>query len=215
MRLLAVSDIHSHISAVKKLKEVYSKQKIDLIVVCGDFTRYGPKESTEEILNELNFARILAVPGNLDTKGVIEALEEKNVSLHGKTVEVKGINFTGFGGSTGVMGEIKFSEEEIRKALRGLMEKGKKTVLVTHTPPFGTEIDKTNAGVHIGSKTVREVIEEFQPLLSLSGHCHEAAGKTVIGKTLCINTGALMYGTGIEAEINENQEIEWKRIQLK
>jgi Icc-related predicted phosphoesterase len=42
----------------------------------------------------------------------------------------------------------------------------------------------------VGSKAVRKVIEEYQPLLGLHGHIHESKGVVRIGKTLCINAGS-------------------------
>jgi Icc-related predicted phosphoesterase len=42
---------------------------------------------------------------------------------------------------------------------------------------------------------VRELIERYQPLLSLHGHVHESPGAMHIGRTLCINPGSA-YHTG-------------------
>ena len=47
-----------------------------------------------------------------------------------------------------------------------------------------------------GSKSVRNAIEKYQPLLGLHGHIHESAGAIRIGRTLCINPGS-EYGEGI------------------
>ena len=47
----------------------------------------------------------------------------------------------------------------------------------------------------VGSRAVRAVIEESQPLLGLFGHIHEAKGTARIGRTLCINPGS-MYEQG-------------------
>jgi Icc-related predicted phosphoesterase len=42
----------------------------------------------------------------------------------------------------------------------------------------------------VGSRAVRRLIEEFQPLLSVHGHIHESGGERRIGETLCINPGS-------------------------
>jgi hypothetical protein len=42
----------------------------------------------------------------------------------------------------------------------------------------------------VGSRAVREAIEEYQPLLGLHGHIHEAGGVVRIGRTLSINPGS-------------------------
>ena len=48
----------------------------------------------------------------------------------------------------------------------------------------------------VGSTAVRKMIEEVQPLLTLHGHIHEAAGYRRIGQTLAINAGS-EYAEGI------------------
>ncbi|OLS19908.1 MAG: hypothetical protein ThorAB25_28900 [Candidatus Thorarchaeota archaeon AB_25] len=74
-----------------------------------------------------------------------------------------------------------------------------------HAPPYGTVIDlapklddkaqvKVRYGtpemVPVGSHSVRQAMEEFQPLLGLHGHIHESAGLEHIGRTLCVNPGS-------------------------
>ena len=47
----------------------------------------------------------------------------------------------------------------------------------------------------MGSHAVRQLIEEFQPLLALHGHIHESRGEVQIGRTLALNTGS-EYNSG-------------------
>ena len=47
-----------------------------------------------------------------------------------------------------------------------------------------------------GSKSVREAIEKYQPMLGLHGHIHESQSVAKIGRTTCINPGS-EYGEGI------------------
>ncbi len=47
-----------------------------------------------------------------------------------------------------------------------------------------------------GSTAVREVIERYQPILSLHGHIHESGGMAKIGRTIAINPGS-EYSDGI------------------
>jgi len=79
-----------------------------------------------------------------------------------------------------------------------------------HAPPYGTQIDlapkvdeklrvKVRFGrpdmVPVGSRSVRELFEKYQPLLGLHGHIHESAGVEYIGRTLSVNPGsAYMQG---------------------
>ena len=81
-----------------------------------------------------------------------------------------------------------------------------------HCPPYDTQIDLapkldkdlkpvlTPGGEpemdHVGSTSVRKVIEKFQPLAGLHGHIHEARGFSDVGKTKCFNPGS-EYTTGV------------------
>jgi uncharacterized protein len=47
-----------------------------------------------------------------------------------------------------------------------------------------------------GSKSVREAIEKYKPMLGLHGHIHESQAVAKIGRTTCINPGS-EYGEGI------------------
>lgn len=86
----------------------------------------------------------------------------------------------------------------IEDDLKNLSQKTnpKKTVFVTHSPPWNTKLDMVYPdGAHIGSKAVREFIEREQPLLTIHGHAHESfeiSGQfmEVIGKTISINPGS-------------------------
>jgi Icc-related predicted phosphoesterase len=77
-----------------------------------------------------------------------------------------------------------------------------------HVPPYGTTLDdvpeldedlKPKLGgrslVPVGSHAVRDVIQEYKPILGLHGHIHEGKGAIRVGKTLCINPGS-MYEQG-------------------
>jgi len=80
-----------------------------------------------------------------------------------------------------------------------------------HCPPHDTPIDlapELDANlkpvikggamsmVHVGSTTVRQLIEKHKPMLGIHGHIHESRGFVKIGRTLCINPGS-EYGEGI------------------
>jgi Icc-related predicted phosphoesterase len=80
-----------------------------------------------------------------------------------------------------------------------------------HCPPVDPDIDlapkldksmKVVAGldgvkmVHVGSKSMRQAIQKYQPMLGLHGHIHESSGFTRIGETLCLNPGS-EYGEGL------------------
>ena len=79
--------------------------------------------------------------------------------------------------------------------LQDLPELDKPWVFVCHAPPFDTKLDRLPHVEHpIGSRAVREVIEQRGPELALHGHVHESPEVTgshldQVGKTLCANPG--------------------------
>jgi len=72
-----------------------------------------------------------------------------------------------------------------------------KTIFAFHSPPWGTRLDLIRSGFHVGSRTVRELIEELSPPLTLHGHVHESpevSGRywDFLGPSLCINPGQML-----------------------
>jgi Icc-related predicted phosphoesterase len=59
--------------------------------------------------------------------------------------------------------------------------------------------------VHVGSESVRRIIEKNQPLIGLHGHIHESKGVEKLGRTLCFNPGS-EYGEGFLRGILINLE---------
>ncbi|MEM4090863.1 MAG: metallophosphoesterase [Thermoplasmatales archaeon] len=101
------------------------------------------------------------------------------------------------------------SEESLYKLLEEKISRlndVKASIFNIHVPPYGTVIDKapkldknkekvvTFAGhaltESVGSKSVRELIEKYQPMLTMHGHVHEGKGACKIGKTICVNPGS-------------------------
>lgn len=99
-------------------------------------------------------------------------------------------------------------EEEFLDRLSDLM-KGvrdpRKTVMMTHVPPYDSGLDTApllspdlrptvSAGDvlrgPVGSTGVRRAIETFRPILGVHGHIHESGGERRIGDTLCVNAGS-------------------------
>jgi len=93
-----------------------------------------------------------------------------------------------------------------------LFLKAKKPIIfLTHNVPFNTKIDKIvnkdspRDGQHMGSIIARELIDKYQPLVSIGGHMHEHFTKVKLGKTVCINSG---YGSNV----NILMELEGNKI---
>lgn len=88
------------------------------------------------------------------------------------------------------------SQETIQEDLNKLPmpTSAQKTLYVTHSPPFGTHLDRLESGGSAGSQSIRSFIEKTQPLITLHGHIHESpkySGLYMerIGETISVNPG--------------------------
>ncbi len=211
MKILAFGDFHgNHQKAIDHLNQ----NNADLIIITGDITNFGPAELGEEILNDISQFNIpvLAIPGNCDPTSIFSKIENSHaVNIHGRCVNIKDINICGFGGSnpTPFNTPLEFEEieiyEETRKILKNI-SKQRTVLFITHAPPYGTKTDLLPSGDHVGSKSIRKIIEEFQPALNICGHIHESRGVDEIGKTKVINPGELADGYGCLVQIDDLAE---------
>ncbi|MBV8880212.1 MAG: metallophosphoesterase [Planctomycetaceae bacterium] len=64
-----------------------------------------------------------------------------------------------------------------------------RTVYVTHSPPWGTLLDRLYDGTPVGSRAIKAFIERHAPPLTLHGHVHESPGIDRIGTTVSVNPG--------------------------
>ena len=161
---------------------------------------------------------VFLIPGNHDIPLIAQTPEffPKNfVQMHNKssTFRIDGfekeILIIGFGGSTPIPGfptnepgpnYFTFKPDEIYNSLKALAtEKGSFfsenhfTILFVHEPPFNTLLDITHHKEHVGSKSIRRIIEDFQPNIAVAGHIHESPGIDHIDKTIIVNAGEAKY----------------------
>lgn len=209
MRIIAITDIHGNENKVKWLIEKIKDEKFDVLLIAGDITHFKGRKSAEKILSHfLELDRpIYAVMGNCDGKDVLDLLEELEISLHNKRIEINGIGIVGFGGSniTPFSTIWEFHDDEIWESLNKNYREG--DILLMHVPPYKTKVDRTFTGLHVGSKALRKFIEEKQPPLVICGHIHEARGIDEIGKTLIVNPGPLFRGHYAVIDINEERKV--------
>ena len=108
----------------------------------------------------------------------------------------------------------ELSEDELAPRLQAMASRladPGKSIFNFHVPPVGTHLDQAalldadftpiTRGGHVqvgsvGSSAVRDLIEHYQPMLSLHGHIHESPGMSRIGPTIAINPGS-DYADGI------------------
>jgi len=136
--------------------------------------------------------------------------EEHLVALHEKIDMIT----LGYTNPTPWNTEREVPEEELYvklEALAALVPDPTKCIFSLHAPPSNTKIDLaprldenlrmtsglgTSPFAHVGSTSVRKIIERYQPLVAVHGHIHESCGKDKIGKTDCYNPGS-EYAQGI------------------
>ena len=216
MNIVIVSDIHGDVENLLVYLEKVKELKPDVIVCPGDFTDVNtPKGFTQEEIAKLIISGlktlkipILAVPGNVDPKGIIKLLEKENISIHGQGRIIGEFGFFGYGGAKTPFGTtIEPTEEELDLGLKKAykdVEGAKKKILVTHVPPHGTGMDIIQSGIHVGSGVVRSFIEKYQPVLAISAHIHEAKGSDKLKETFLINSGKFPEGYLGIVRVDEN-----------
>ncbi|CAB50566.1 metallophosphoesterase [Pyrococcus abyssi] len=196
MKIVAVTDIHGNKGSVVALAKVIEDLRPELILIAGDITHFGDGKVAEQILEpllRLNI-RVLAIMGNCDGRDVPRILERLGINVHNKRVKVKETGVVGLGGSnvTPFSTIWEFSDDEIYSSLKKNYKQG--DIVLTHSPPYNTKLDRTFSGVHAGSKGLRMFLEEEQPPICICGHIHEARGIDEIGDTVIVNPGPLSRG---------------------
>jgi Icc-related predicted phosphoesterase len=153
----------------------------------------------------------------MDGDGVRRFLEERGISIHGRGVAVGEVGFQGLGGSNpspfGTPFEVSGGEAR-RLLVEGRAEIEGRTlrVLVSHAPPKDTRLDRSFAGLHVGSPEVRDFLLSDGTSLCLCGHIHEAAGEDTVGSTRCVNLGPLKNGSYAVVEIGAGEiSVSWRK----
>lgn len=161
--------------------------------------------------------RCFLMPGNDDPPGIDEALARARrvEACDERIVEFDGHEMISLGYSniTPFHSPRELDEPELYRRVERLadqLREPRSAIFNLHVPPYDSTLDTaaeldetltvvTVAGepkpIPVGSTAVRELIEHYQPLVSLHGHVHESPGAMHIGRTLCINPGSA-YHTG-------------------
>ncbi|MDD5331209.1 MAG: metallophosphoesterase [Candidatus Nanoarchaeia archaeon] len=192
MKILAAGDIHGDSKLAEKLAKKAEKEKVDLVVLCGDLTQ--AENSTSGILGPFvkKNKKVLLIPGNHESIATADFMAElygvKNI--HGYSVKYKDVGF--FGASATNVGIHQISDGETLRLLKqgfDHLKDVKKKIMVTHTHPSGSKMEKFSNFVR-GSDAVTKAIKKFKPEYLLCSHVHEAEGlEEKIGNTKVINVG--------------------------
>jgi len=199
MKILGISDAHDEQVFIDKIKTIWNENEYDALFILGDITT-RIQTILDFIKDIRNRKKIYIIPGNNEPKQVIERYKQLGILIHNKRLEFgefKRYNIVGFGFSNptpfGTPGEL--SEDEIYKEMAKLPIDNR-TFLLNHTPPYGffDQINEKSKEIHVGSKAIRKIIEERQPLAAFSGHIHKEYGIRRLGNTNIIKIPALTFG---------------------
>ena len=160
----------------------------------------------------------LVMPGNDDIPAVKNLLSQSSwlIQAEDRVVEFGPYQVLSLGYSTVTPWHSprELSEEQMGRRLGELVERiqpGAPVIFNVHNPPADSGTDlafkltddmriATAGGepvrVPVGSRAVRAVIEQVQPVLSLHGHIHESRAMNSIGRTKVCNPGS-QYPEGI------------------
>jgi len=192
MKILASGDLHGDTKLAEKLAERAEKEKVDLVILCGDLTM--AEMSTDNLIGPFKKRnqKILLIPGNHETIATADFLAQLYgaTNLHGYSVKVGDVGLFGCGGAN--IGLFQLGEKEIFDLLKkghNYVKDAKKKIMVTHVHPTGTLMEKFT-DFFPGSEGIKKAVDKFKPDILLCSHVHEAEGiEEKIGKTTVINVG--------------------------
>jgi len=215
MRLVCITDLHGAPEALNRI--LSDAGPADVVLLGGDITSFGTPNAAEFLVRRAQERCPLvgAVAGNCDSAAIDERLAALDVSLFRRGVMVGDVGLYGVSAMppwTGTMYEL--SEDEIAAALaegRGQLAEPSREVVLSHTPPRATRLDRTRRGEHVGSVAVRQFIDQVQPALVLCGHIHEARGIDRLGDTTIVNCGPAYDGQYALAELDVEVRVELRQ----
>jgi len=212
MHILACTDIHGAYDTVIDI--LTAEPGVDVLIIGGDLTTHGtPEEATRAIGQFQQFGiPVLAVAGNMDLPSFEHAYDTLGVNISGRGIVIENVGFFGVAGSplTPMHTPYEIPEALIReRAESGWrdVQSSRWKVFVPHAPPLGTSLDRIFSGRHVGSRAVREFVDQSQPDVLLCGHIHEARGVNQLGNTRMVNCGSAARGFFASVEIVDSVTI--------
>src|SRR3990167_9923180 len=165
LKILAAGDIHGDSRLASQLAERAEKEKVDLVILCGDLT--DEDKPTKGIISPFTKKnkKVLLIPVNHDSFATADFLAElygvKNI--HGYSVQYKNVGIFGCGGAN--IGTEQLNEDEIYNTLKKgftQIKDLKKRVMLTHVHPNKTKMENLSSFIP-GSKGVKKAIDNFKP----------------------------------------------------
>lgn len=202
MKFLVLTDLHGKKSAMDWINPLIAKEGIDCVLFLGDAVEL-PTDAEESVkmIGMIQCDRILALPGNIDSPGMLDILEPVAESMHGVGKQVGDVYIAGLGGSNPTIfcTPFELSEEEIASKLESVSKEG--MILMLHAPAYGIN-DVIPSGLSVGSKSILDICKKYRPKVVLSGHIHESFGRQDIDGTIYVNPGPAKDGRAAIMTVN-------------
>src|SRR5437899_4651222 len=172
-------------------------READWAILAGDLTHFGDPADAFRVVDAVRqfCPNVLAVTRNLDMPQVIDAFRARGISLHGEGRRLGDLGIFGCGGSniTPMDTPTEFEEDELRAVLeRGhaAVAEAPRRLMICHTPPFDTQLDRLGSGRPVGSPAVRAFLGGRRRTLAVVGHLHKRRGAHRGGATLVLHAAA-------------------------
>ncbi len=190
--LACIGDIHGAYDRLGRVLADLRRRGVEGMLLTGDFDCRAPQQTLADAPDAMArpALEILAaaglpicfVPGNHDRRDLVA---EGNID--GRVQEIAGVRVVGVGGAGPARMGFPYEWSEAEIAARDLPDGD---IVLTHTPPARTRLDRVLTGEHVGSEAIRELPLRHGRLM-ICGHIHEAAGVDRVGPRVAYNVGAL------------------------
>lgn len=225
MNIVALSDID--FEDVTSLASRIDGLKPDILIFAGDGINTLYSLFFSGLMNNISPQQCLFVAGNNDSLTSKNNLRELGaVDIHENTFELGEIVFCGHEGMIVQNAQTKkqaitshvHTEREAKSKLINSLRDDQKTVLVSHTPPYGI-FDYTLSGKNVGSKSIRKASKSNFVTLCIFGHAHFSGGnEKIINNTLFANVASYEGQVGNCARLaliiinKSTTHIEWHEV---
>ena len=193
MRLLIFSDIHNDWKTLEQLLSV----EADYYFAAGDQVTWSKGIDACGKILQARGDRMYVLPGNHESSDQVAGMCARYGlhNFHERHMQLGRWHIAGLGYSSptpfNTPGE--YSEPQLAERLQRFAEFDP-LVMICHAPPYGTALDQIRPGLHAGSRSIKEFIDQRQPPYFFCGHIHEAAGaEAQLGKTRARNVGKAGY----------------------
>ena len=203
MKFLVITDLHQNTDMIDRFNGIIREKGAEFVLFLGDVTDFGTGEQAADIISKIE-SKVYVIPGNCDPLDLPEKIRDVAVDMHGNAADIGGYKLVGLGGSNITIFHTAFElEEDVlydglkRNACEGM-------ILMTHAPSVGI-LDEIPSGANVGSPAIKRIVDEYHPILALSGHIHEAIGCKVIDGTTFVNPGPAREGYCAVVDITDGK----------